>query len=71
MMIKVDLKKEVGSLDILIAALSAEMVETPQVEAEDIKLVKEMQEALDQLRQERGVRKMLLSAFETTGPNVN
>ena len=62
------LTKEVGDLDMLISAVSNEIVE--QQSSNDRsqsarELLKEMQEALDELRLARGVRLMLLNAFET------
>jgi hypothetical protein len=64
---KVDLKKEVGSLDMLISALSDELhrdlLPGERGGASD-RLLLEMEEALKQLRQERGLRKMWLTALE-------
>lgn len=64
---KVDLRKEVGSLDMLIAALADELDREPRHGAHDAasaRLYAEMQEALGQLRQERGLRRMWLIALE-------
>jgi hypothetical protein len=63
-----NLTKEVGELDMLISAVSNEIAEqlssNRQGGAEEM-LLTEMQEALCELRLERGVRLMLLNAFGT------
>jgi hypothetical protein len=67
MLNKFDLQRQVGSLDVLIRVISSEIVLNPEQSAESESpsiLVKEMQEALYQLRQARGLRKILLSALE-------
>jgi hypothetical protein len=67
MLNKSDLQRQVGSLDLLISAISSEMVLHPEQSAESESagdLMKEMQEALDQLRQARGLRIILLTALE-------
>ncbi|HET9532529.1 MAG TPA: hypothetical protein VFQ92_19395 [Blastocatellia bacterium] len=64
---KVDLKKEVGSLDMLITALSDELhrdLLPGERDGARARLLLEMEEALKQLRQERGLRKMWLTALE-------
>lgn len=61
------LKKELGSLDMLISALSDELVRQPEARSQSGPakiLLKEMEEALCELRQARGIRKMLLTAIE-------
>jgi hypothetical protein len=63
---KVDLKKEVGSLDMLISALSDEIDKEPARGRNDessARLLEEMQEALSHLRRERGLRRMWLTAL--------
>ena len=64
---RLDLRKELGSLDLLIDALSCELVNQPQSnmlgDASDL-LLKEMEEALCRLRQERGLCKVLLTALD-------
>jgi len=67
MLNKFDLQRQVGSLDLLISAISSEMVLHAEHGAESESpndLIKEMQEALYQLRQARGLRKILLTALE-------
>lgn len=63
---KIDLKKEVGSLDMLISVLSDELNREPLTGSADEsgRLLEEMKEALDQLRQARGLRKMWVVALE-------
>jgi hypothetical protein len=64
---KVDLKKEVGSLDMLISALTDELHKDllpGERDGASDRLLLEMEEALKQLRQERGLRKMWLTALE-------
>lgn len=62
-----NLTKEVGELDMLISAVSSEIAEqlssNEHGESAEI-LLTEMQEALRELRLARGVRLMLLNAFE-------
>jgi hypothetical protein len=68
MLNKTELKKELGSLDMLISALSAELVRQPDMKSQsDIAdtLVREMEEALWELRQARGLKRMLLTAIES------
>ncbi|HSE98719.1 MAG TPA: hypothetical protein VLD57_10695 [Blastocatellia bacterium] len=62
----IDLKKEVGSLDMLINVLSDELNREPLAGAADEsgRLLEEMKEALDHLRQARGLRKMWVVALE-------
>ena len=60
MLNKFDLQRELCSLDLLIRAISFEMAREPQHSG----LLKEMEEALCRLRQERGLRKILLIALE-------
>jgi hypothetical protein len=67
MLNKSDLEREVGSLELLISVISSEMVQEPDYNTEAQSrsvLIKEMEEALYQLRQARGLRKMLLTALE-------
>ena len=67
MLNKFDLQREVCSLDLMIRAVSFEMMQEPEYNAEggnQSPLIKEMEEALCQLRQERGRRKILLIALE-------
>ncbi len=67
MLMKSNLKREVGSLDILISAISDELTNQPERSAHastESNLVKEMEEALCELRQARAYRKVLLSVFE-------
>jgi len=64
---KVDLRKEVGSLDMLISALSYEIGNEPLTGRSDessARLLEEMREALNHLRRERGIRRMWLTALE-------
>ncbi|HKY05560.1 MAG TPA: hypothetical protein VJQ56_11760 [Blastocatellia bacterium] len=63
---RIDLKKEVGSLDMLINVLADELSREPLTVADDEsgRLLEEMKEALDQLRQARGLRKMWVVALE-------
>ena len=62
------LTKEIDDLEMLIGAVSSEIAEqlssNDRSESAD-ELLKEMQEALSELRLARGVRLMLLNAFET------
>lgn len=58
-----NLTKEVGELDMLINAISSEIAEHMSSNGQD-KVLTEMQEALDELRLARGVRLMLLNAFD-------
>ncbi|HWP45261.1 MAG TPA: hypothetical protein VNO14_18610 [Blastocatellia bacterium] len=67
MLKRIDLKKEVGSLDMLIRALSAELVKESCPDPRDessARLIAEMREALERLRQARSLRKMWLTALE-------
>lgn len=69
MLNKFDLQREVSSLDILISVLSAEIVIEPEYSAPNESqsaLLKEMEEALYQLRQARALRKILLTALENS-----
>lgn len=73
MLNKTDLKKELGSLDMLISALSDELVRQPEMKAQsDIAntLLREMEEALCELRQARGLKRMLLTAIESRPDTV-
>jgi hypothetical protein len=68
MMNKSELKKELGSLDMLISALSDELVRQPEMKSQSGAanlLVREMEEALCELRQARGLKRMLLTAIES------
>jgi hypothetical protein len=58
-----NLTKEIGELDMLINAVSSEIAEHISSNGYDRVLI-EMQEALDELRLARGVRLMMLSAFD-------
>jgi len=58
-----NLTKEVGELDMLINAVSSEIAEHVSSNGHD-EVLTEMQEALDELRLARGVRLMLLNAFD-------
>jgi len=67
MLNKSDLQKQVCSLDLLIRVISFEMVKEPDYHRQgetQSTLIKEMEEALCQLRQARGLRKILLTALE-------
>lgn len=59
-----NLKNEVGSLEMLISALSSDLVEQRQCNSSEGKLLQEMEEALCELRRERGFKKVLLSALD-------
>lgn len=67
MLTKWDLNKEAGSLEMLIAAISTDLMNekksTSQSQARE-KVVREMEEALCELRQARGMTKFLLFALE-------
>lgn len=58
-----NLTKEIGELDMLINAVSGEIAEHLSSNGHD-KVLSEMQEALDGLRLARGVRLMMLNAFD-------
>ena len=58
-----NLTKEIGELDMLINAVSSEIAEHLLSNGHDEVLI-EMQEALDELRLARGIRLMLLNAFD-------
>lgn len=63
---KSNLTKEIDSLDMMINALAVELAGQMDSKAqteESRKLVTEIEQAIDELRLARGVRKMLLSAF--------
>ncbi|HVG20996.1 MAG TPA: hypothetical protein VNI02_18245 [Blastocatellia bacterium] len=69
MLNKLDLQREVNSLDVLISVLSSEIVREPEYgtsEESPNGLLREMEEALYQLRQARGLRKILLTALENS-----
>ena len=58
--------KEIASLDMMINAVAVELAEqlnSKSQTAESRKFVREITESLEELRLQRGVRKMLLSAF--------
>jgi hypothetical protein len=60
-----DLRKQVSSLDMIIKALSDELVHQPARHSRSQKKVlEEMEEALRELRHERGIRRVLLSALD-------
>lgn len=66
MLTKYDLQREVGSLELLISALSNDLVNEKNDETQAATanlLVREMEEALTQLRQARGMKKVLLLAL--------
>ena len=67
MLKKWDLNKEAGSLDMLIAAISTDLVnekhDASQSQTKE-KIVQEMEEALRELRRARGMTKFLLVALE-------
>jgi hypothetical protein len=65
MLKKWDLNKEAGSLEMLITAISTDLMneKTSDSQAKE-KIVKEMEEALCELRQARGMTKFLLYAIE-------
>jgi hydrogenase maturation factor HypF (carbamoyltransferase family) len=68
MLKKVDLRNQVSSLDAMIRVLSDELTHEPKKDsASDAhkKLLVEMEEALRELRQARGIRKVLLTALES------
>lgn len=63
---KWDLQREVGSLEMLISALSNDLVKEKSGSAPstaETVLLKEMEEALCELRQTRGLKKVLLVAM--------
>jgi hypothetical protein len=67
MLNKLELQREVSSLDVLIKVLSSEIVREPGYGTpceSPSALMKEMEEALYQLRQARGFRKILLTALD-------
>ena len=67
MLNKFELQREVSTLDVLIKVLSYEIVREPEYGTgceSPSALMKEMEEALYQLRQERGFRKILLTALD-------
>jgi hypothetical protein len=66
MLTKWDLQREVGSLEMLISALSNDLVREKSGSAQgtaETTLLKEMEEALCELRQARGLTKVLLVAI--------
>lgn len=68
MLNKVNLQKQVSSLDVMIRALSDELMREPKKDSGNDaqkKLLAEMEEALRELRQARGIRKVLLTALES------
>ncbi len=68
MLNKIDLRKQVSSLDVMIRALSDELLREPKKDSGNDaqkKLLAEMEEALRELRQARGIRKVLLTALES------
>jgi hypothetical protein len=69
MLNRFDLQREVNSLDMLISALSSEIIREPDYntarESPSV-LLREMEEALLRLRQARGLRKILLTALENS-----
>lgn len=68
MLNKVDLRKQVSSLDVMIRVLSDELMHEPKKDSgsdSQKKLLAEMEEALCELRQARGIRKVLLTALES------
>ncbi|HEX8088251.1 MAG TPA: hypothetical protein VF762_05325 [Blastocatellia bacterium] len=69
MLNKFDLQREVSSLDVLISVLSSEIVREPRYctpSGSPNELLREMEEALYELRQARGIRKILLTALENS-----
>jgi hypothetical protein len=66
---KSDLTREIDSLDMMINALAVELAEQIDCKAQtegSRKLITEIEQAIDELRLARGVRRMLLSAFAGT-----
>lgn len=63
MLSKSDLRREVGSLEVLINLISDELNDARNTPAT---LAKEMEEALEELRLARALRKILLTAFDNT-----
>jgi hypothetical protein len=61
MLSKSDLRREVGSLEVLINVISSELNGARNAPAT---LAKEMEEALEELRLARGLRKILLTALD-------
>ncbi|MCI0487671.1 MAG: hypothetical protein L0229_13850 [Blastocatellia bacterium] len=59
-----NLKNEVGSLELLISALSSDLAEQREHNRSSDGLLTEMEEALCELRRERGFKKVLLSALD-------
>ena len=63
---KSNLTKEIDTLDMMINALAVELAEQLDSKAqtdESRKLIGEIETAIDEMRFERGVRKMLLNTF--------
>ena len=63
---KSNLAKEIDTLDMMINALTVELAEQLDCDAqtgESRKLIGEIETAIDEMRFERGVRRMLLSTF--------
>lgn len=58
---KSDLRREVGSLEVLINLISDELNDARNTPAT---LAKEMEEALEELRLARALRKIMLTAFD-------
>ena len=67
MLNKYDLMKEVGSLDMLISAVSYDLAEQQKGSASPSELLTEMEEALCELRKARGFRKVLLTVLDNRG----
>jgi hypothetical protein len=69
MLNRLDLQRDVRSLDMLISAISSEIMREPDYitpcESQGM-LLREMEEALYKLRQARGLRKILLAALDNT-----
>ncbi len=68
MLKKIDLRNQVSSLDVMIRVLSDELMREPRKDSTSDaqkKLLAEMEEALLELRQARGIRKVLLTALES------
>ena len=62
MLTKWDLRKDEGSLDMLISMISSALSQEQQcVTPAGNRLVKEMQEALDELRRKRGMHRLLVA----------
>jgi hypothetical protein len=68
MLSQYQLKNEIGSLDLMITALSSDLAHQRRKGATrglQAQLIKQMREALTELRRRRGQRRLLLTAIES------